>query len=340
MNELLTRNEFKKQVFQRERNTCAFCSLPAVDAHHIIERRLWTDGGFYLNNGVAVCAEHHIECEKTNISIEQVREVCGIKKPIIPEHLYSDQIYDKWGNIILPNGTRLKGELFHDESVQKILSDWLHVFTNLVKYPRTYHLPFSKNMNEDDRMLSSMDSFKDKRVVVTVKMDGENTTMYNDYIHARSLDSQSNITRSWVKNFWSNIKSDIPAGYRICGENLFAKHSIQYLELPSYFMGFSIWNEKNECLSWDETQEWFNLLDIESVPVLYDNIFDEKAIRGLFSNKNWETMEGYVIRLADKFSYGEFNKKVGKFVRKNHIQTVKHWMHGQPLEKNKLKKGQ
>ena len=89
-----------------------------------------------------------------------------------------------------------------------------------------------------------------------------------------------------------------------------------------------------------ETQEWFNLLDIESVPVLYDNIFDEKAIRGLFSNKNWETMEGYVIRLADKFSYGEFNKKVGKFVRKNHIQTVKHWMHGQPLEKNKLKKGQ
>ena len=224
MNELLTRNEFKKQVFQRERNTCAFCSLPAVDAHHIIERRLWTDGGFYLNNGVAVCAEHHIECEKTNISIEHVREVCGIKKPIIPEHLYSDQIYDKWGNIILPNGTRLKGELFHDESVQKILSDWLHVFTNLVKYPRTYHLPFSKNMNEDDRMLSSMDSFKDKRVVVTVKMDGENTTMYNDYIHARSLDSQSNITRSWVKNFWSNIKSDIPAGYRICGENLFAKH--------------------------------------------------------------------------------------------------------------------
>lgn len=42
---LLTRDNFREAVFARDNNTCVFCSLPAKDAHHIIERRLWKDGG-------------------------------------------------------------------------------------------------------------------------------------------------------------------------------------------------------------------------------------------------------------------------------------------------------
>jgi hypothetical protein len=30
--------------------------------------------------------------------LEQVREACGIRKAVIPAHLYDDQVYDKWGN--------------------------------------------------------------------------------------------------------------------------------------------------------------------------------------------------------------------------------------------------
>ena len=30
-------------------------------------------------------------------------------------------------------------------------------------------------------------------------------------------------------------------------------HSIAYDALPAHFLVFSIWNERNECLSWDET---------------------------------------------------------------------------------------
>lgn len=39
---------------------------------------------------------------------------------------------------------------------------------------------------------------------------------------------------------------------------------------------------------------------------------------------------------ADSFSYRDFKTSVGKFVRKNHVQTVKHWMFGQAMEKNEL----
>lgn len=335
---LLSRDAFREAVFARDKKKCIVCGAPAINAHHILERRLFDDGGYYLSNGASVCEEHHIEAEKTTLSVERLRELAGITKWTIPEHLYRDQAYDKWGNPVMPNGQRLKGELFWDESVQKILAAGgvLGDFTNQVKYPRTHHLPWSPGMNDDDRVLKSIACFEGRRVIVTEKMDGENTTMYRDYIHARSVNSGGHVSRNWVKNFWSGISGDIPDGWRLCGENLFAKHSVSYVALPSYFMGFSIWTERNRCLSWDETVEWFDLMGVQPVPVLFDGVFDERVIRNLYKDDDWHTREGYVVRLADSFDYSQFRSSVAKFVRRGHVQTVKHWMHGQLMEKNLL----
>lgn len=339
MEKLLTRNEFREGVFERDNHTCVFCNNPAVDAHHIIERRLFPDGGYYLSNGASVCETHHIECEMTTISVEQVREACGINKYMLPPHLYTDQPYDKWGNPILPNGQRLKGELFFDENVQKILNKGkvLDLFTSYVKYPRTFHLPWSPGLHDDDRMMPDVSYLEGKEVVVTEKMDGENTSMYRDHIHARSVDSDNHVSREWVKNFWSQISYEIPEDWRICGENVYAEHSIP-LEVPTYFMGFSIWNDKNVCLSWDETIEWFSLLDITPVPVLYRGIFDKDLIIKTCKEKvgQWDKHEGYVVRTTDEFPMSEFRFSVGKYVRKGHVLTTKHWMRGQRLVVNKL----
>lgn len=66
------------------------------------------------------------------------------------------------------------------------------------KYPRTYHVPWSPGTTSDDRLLKSVDQFVGKCVVVTEKMDGENTTMSKDYVHARSLDSMYHPSRDHV----------------------------------------------------------------------------------------------------------------------------------------------
>lgn len=172
---LLTRTQFRDAVFARDKHKCVFCDKPALDAHHLLERRLFGESqGYFLENGASVCEEHHLACERTDISVEQVREICGITKTVLPSHFYEDQIYDKWGNIVLPNGQRLKGELFHDENVQKIISSHLSLFSEYVKYPRTHHVPWSDGMNEDDKMIESMNSFTGCRVIVTEKLDGEN----------------------------------------------------------------------------------------------------------------------------------------------------------------------
>ena len=337
MKKLRTRDEFREGVFKRDNHKCVFCDLPAKDAHHILERRLFEDGGYYLDNGASVCEFHHLACEATDIDTDDVRKAAGITNIILPDHLYSDQRYDKWGNPILPNETRLRGELFHDESVQKILKPWLHIFTDRVKYPRTYHLPWSENMNKDDRMHKTTTQWNNMEVVITEKIDGENTTWYRDYTHARSIDSKNHPSRNRAKAIWSEISGEIPEGWRVVVENMFAVHSIKYDNLESYVYGLSIWNEKNICLSWDETTEWFQLLGIPQPKILYRGTFQESLIKTLYKQEDWDTCEGYVLRPTNEFSYAEFKKLVAKYVRKGHIQTTKHWMAGQAIEKNGLK---
>lgn len=340
--DLLDRDTFRESVFKRDGNRCVMCGVSGqLDAHHIMERRLWTEpaefGGYFLDNGASLCSVHHIQAEETTITPATLREKAGIEPVLLPGHLYRDQEYDKWGNPVLPNGTRLKGELFYDESVQKIIGQGgvLGLFVKYVKYPRTYHLPWS-SPSSDDRVLSALEQFAGKEVVVTEKLDGENTTLYNDYIHARSLEKASGADRAEVWKTWTKVAYEIPEGWRVCGENLLIKHSIHYKGLKAYFQVFSIWNERNVCLSWDETVEWAQLLGLQTVPVLYRGEWDEEKVRSLYvPNRAPDLMEGYVVRNSSAFNYGTFRNNVAKFVRPNHVNTDSHWRHSR-WEKNKL----
>jgi hypothetical protein len=199
---------------------------------------------------------------------------------------------------------------------------------NLQKYPRTPHFSWSLSVSDDDKIIKDL-AFFEGEIMATVKMDGENSSLYRDYFHARSLDGNSHESQSWIKNLHAQIKNDIPDRFRICGENLFARHSIEYNNLESYFYIFSIWNDKNECLSWDETEEWSQLLEIPLVPVIYRGHWrdkPEKIHEEIWKNKFDETQnEGYVIRNSGQFHYSQFSQNVGKYVRANHVTSSSHW---------------
>lgn len=77
------RAAFRDAVFRRDRHTCVVCgrrwtpadadpSLGRIDAHHIVDRHEFPNGGYVAENGVTVCAEGasscHMRCEAYHIS--------------------------------------------------------------------------------------------------------------------------------------------------------------------------------------------------------------------------------------------------------------------------------
>ena len=212
--------------------------------------------------------------------------------------------------------------------------------TARTKYPRTFHFPWSPGRSDDDKVHSAEAveaMFSGRAVVVTEKMDGENCTIYSDgTCHARSLDSRHHESRAWVKALAARLAKDIPEGWRVCGENLYAEHSIGYDSLPGYFLVFGIYDENNVCLSWAETAEWAEMMGLPTVPVLYEGPWDAEKIQGWNSEDSWTPSlyatrqdtgaEGYVVRVAESFEFEAFSNSVAKYVRPNHVQTDVHWM--------------
>lgn len=204
------------------------------------------------------------------------------------------------------------------------------------KYPRTLHFPFSKGITSDDKILETTSHFNNREIVVTEKMDGENSTIYRNYYHARSLSSEHKWYHSWLLGYIKTFQYLIPENYHICGEYLYAKHSIGYDNLSSYFLVFSVW-ENNNCLSWKETELFCNKIGLQTVPILYKGIYNEEKIKEIAKDVVSKGGEGIVVRLSSSFKYDDFSKSVAKYVRKNHVQTDKHWSLGN-IESNKLKK--
>jgi hypothetical protein len=195
------------------------------------------------------------------------------------------------------------------------------------KFPRILHMPFSPGFSSDDKVHKSLSQFEGEDVFISLKNDGENTTLQPDGFHAKSLDSPHHSSRDWVAAFHASIAHEIPAGWRICGENLYARHSIAYDSLPSYFTGFSVWNADNVALNWDDTLIFFQLLGIVPVTQVYRGKFDLKWIINFVSGLDTTKNEGIVLRVAREIPYAEHRNLVAKWVRPGHVQTDEHWMH-------------
>ena len=205
-------------------------------------------------------------------------------------------------------------------------------YTHCFKYPSTPVLPNSPGSRGNDEFDTSL--FEGKEVVILEKLDGENANLLRDHYYARSIDGRHHPSRDWLKAFHATFKHDIPEGWRFSGENMFAFHSIYYVNLESYFYLFAIWNEKNESLSWDSVLEWAELLGLVTPKQFYRGVWDEEIVRNIKFNP--KDCEGYVVRTVEGFAFNEFTQHIAKYVRENHVNTSEHWMF-QDIKMNKLR---
>ena len=193
------------------------------------------------------------------------------------------------------------------------------------KYGQTFHLPISPGATSDDKIMPSLDGLMVDDLVVTEKMDGENTTIHRAGSHARSPNSRYHPSRDWLKAFAAGISPYLSEGERIIGENLYARHSVGYHALPSYFLGFA-WIIDDEVQAWDLTLARFEELGIRAVPTLYRGPYRNGLFDDLAKSLDLSRQEGFVARTADAFAGRAMPDSMGKYVRRGHVQSEIHWM--------------
>lgn len=319
MQKLLTRDEFRESVFKRDGNKCVICKNEAADAHHILDRKLFSDGGYYLNNGASLCYEHHIEAEKCEISVEEIREAAGITEIILPEGFDRSLVYDKWGQEV-------------DEALKSR------------KYGRTYHFPWSPGAKNDDRINYNYwnDIQKINSLVITSKLDGENNclTKYGVFARSHAAPTESKWTQD-IRQRCDIIKNDL-GDLQLFLENLYAIHSIEYPKLDSHYYVFSA-RIGGRCLSWEETKFYANLFDFPTVPELEiinpkdytEEQFKEKILHYTSQQEVFDSLnpltgeniprEGIVAHNTEEYLLRHFEHNCFKWVVKGHVKTDEHW---------------
>lgn len=217
------------------------------------------------------------------------------------------------------------------------------------KYNRTFHFPFSPGATNDDKIASSMNSLIGVPIVLTEKVDGSNTSLESDGCYARTHSgAPTHKSFDMLKVLHASVKDIIEPGTQIFGEWCYARHSIEYIALPSYFLLFGVRYLNADELShrwgsWTDVEMWAGDIGVSTVPVLYTGVVkDDSELKELVQSFMNEPSacggirEGVVARVAEGFNDDEFSSSVLKCVRKNHVNTDAHWAH-QTIVPNKLK---
>ncbi len=211
------------------------------------------------------------------------------------------------------------------------------------KYPRTYHLPYSKSISNDDRVSNDLSKLIGNPIVITEKLDGSNCAITKDGVYGRShIDFSKNPWDNEARNLQRIVGRDLDEDVYLFGENMEGIHSIEYSNLSSYFYLFGV-RDNNIWISWDDVEEYSYLLSIPTVPILWKGSVDsekdlDKLVSKLTSNKSklGGELEGIVIRNADNFHNDDFESNVSKWVRSGHVQTDIHWTRNWRKSKIKL----
>jgi len=226
---LLSRDEFRESVLSRDKGICVTCLLPATAAHHIIDRALFEDGGYYLDNGASLCDDCHIRAEKGIFTCDEIRKVARINTIVLPPQLDPSKSWDKWGHEIIEE--------------------------KIIKYPRTRHIVGSGLQKDDEADYATIEELQGKRLVVEEKIDGANTGIsFVDYeLRLQCRGHFLGLGNDWPEfdqfKVWANTWTDqffdiLEDRYIMYGEWMSGFHSVFYDLLPRYFMEFDIYDKK------------------------------------------------------------------------------------------------
>ena len=202
------------------------------------------------------------------------------------------------------------------------------------KYCRTFHWPASETVHADDSLSKHANAFIGREIIITEKLDGGNTCLYNGEVYARSTGMPSH--DGWMAmvrkhHAWKTHQFPNIAFY---GEDLYGVHSVSYDAIPeaeTYYL-FAV-RVGNTFLAWQDVETYAKDLNVKTVPVIFRGVMESIDTLTTFMQEQRKLpsvlgpeREGFVIRHPESFQARDFEKHVVKYVRANHVQTEdKHW---------------
>ena len=235
---------------------------------------------------------------------------------------------------------------------------------DFVKYPRTPHL-FGSTGTDDDRHLSRRESqafICDPSLIVEEKLDGTNVGIHftrqgrmvlqcRGHEIQAGMHPQYDLFKQWTVAMRPVLEAILENRHILFGEWLYAKHSVQYWNLPHYFFEFDIYDkEAGRFVDLKTRLAILKGTGIHTVPVIHrgaltaeqlPQLIQASAFDSLFENPTTgqpdRLMEGLYLRT-------EANGTVtgrAKFVRIEFVEKVKqseHWQH-RTMVPNLLAKG-
>jgi adenylate kinase family enzyme len=211
--------------------------------------------------------------------------------------------------------------------------------TDLIKFPRTRHLINIGSASRDDLILdkTEMESFLKNEIYIQEKIDGANMGIFIDdtgiirvqnrsHFITSAYHTQFKLLDSWLATHNAELRSILlPNRYILFGEWMYAKHSINYTNLPDYFIAYDIFDSQKEAfLSVDRFNDLIDKTDIKRVRTIGKGVYTKSDILDLVTTKSLYydgVIEGIYLRICkDGFTIDR-----SKVVRSDFICGDEHW---------------
>ena len=224
--------------------------------------------------------------------------------------------------------------------------------TNFIhKFPRTQHIINIGGATVDDRILDKKDYdtfMTDDDVFIAEKVDGAQMGFSinedfkivaqnrSHFVNSKSH-SQFEKLDKWIMDHSNSLYEILDKDTILFGEWMYATHSINYNNLPDYFLAFDLYNKKKKLFyNRDILVEKLKDTNIHFVREMYrGKVKDNNQLLKMIDQKSIYS-DGKVEGIYLKIFEGDYIKNRCKLVRNDFICGNDHWTKG-GIKINKLK---
>lgn len=213
--------------------------------------------------------------------------------------------------------------------------------TEFFRFPHTCHLLWlGEGEPRGDKVLTSHEAnvLLENEIIIEEKLDGANLGISLDdtgelqaqnrgHYLEKPYNGQFSRLNAWLGQYEYGLKAHLSPELILFGEWCAARHSLDYHELPDWFLLFDVYDRATEKFwSVARRNELGYALGLTMVPELKRGTFTKEQLTHFLESAASRYRPGQVEGIVVRHDSEEWNEGRAKFVNKNFVQAIEeHW---------------